>query len=700
MKLLTQADLLDALESNLACNRDDTPLLVVTGSLGTGKSFVLRLFARYLSGRLLNSGERYLPLMIPLEDRIIPPIKAAPPRDGLSAAIGESHTDESTSQNAGRIRTWNALFGEFLAWANSISDRDLYCVPALEKRFHADQSVLILDSVDEFLMNNAWIRPEDFRAMVRWLRDRFRAGRRMCIILGIRKEEPILQSILGDADKAFEVAGLSKAQAKQYFRGIDAVVDRAFPDGSPSPETGDVLLTPLILKALEDVSEEDVNRADLRSRTGLLNLAIKTILKKSRVESLFTSDGQLTTWQTWLDALTLGAFIHVAKGRPPMSAKVLTEGVRDEEEFWAEYNWPSRSQDLNERMQSAFALLRKSELCDHLLSKSVFVPMTQQQFRFQHRIWFDFLFGRHLSWCIASGNLLSLARAASTLDAFRIAADELRGMGMTGFTEELIEQAIVQFNGPEGHVAIGNLAAIIGNSHLVVEPAAMNILRDYFLNEHQRTTCIDEHRQIFSKAGDLTFTSAICHRIILNQPNDPSHEVLKNGMTPLLQAHLQRVRSPDQPRRIPLNGNEKVLASLSWCLFSAFPNLFHIDEPLGEWPGLELTEEEEREVLDRQLALRIGNRFEVRRLHHTIQWSFLSNQISAIRQARTRPPGIVHYLFTLSLVVKHRLAVEGLRDGLRPILYANSEYAAAIRSFPLPELSMIYDLCRRNAGFV
>jgi len=661
-----QIKVLRALRRSLWSNHDDTTLLLVTGAMGTGKSFVLRTLARVLSNQMLNAGHDAIPLFIPLQDY-----------------------HEIRPQ-----AVWSDLLAKYVKWASDVAGHQLR-PDDIESCLRTQRTVLILDSVDEFLLNNRLVTAGAFRRFLHTLRQDHRQSGKVTIVLGVRLEEPALKEFVEDADRSFEVRPLTVDEALAAFRGVQPVIDRVHDEGLLQ-----VLLTPLILRAVEDVTMAELDEAVLDTHAGLLGLAVRTIIRKARLHNVLSESNQINApigWSPWYSALTIVAFVHAAQRQQPLVPKSIVGQAELLLEEWRAHDWP-RDLRLRDEVLGGFGVLSEERTCTDLLSKSVFFPLAEQSFRFQHREWYDFLFGRYLAWCISSVHLKQLTKAAFTLEAYRLAAQELSGRGLTGFDCEFVEQAVEQFDSEHGHIALGNVGAVIGNSLFPVSPGALDRLAEYLTSDEARRTCVGGDRIRFSKAGDLTLFSTLGFRALKKDPTDPSHAIIIDTLRPLLRNNIERSKLRGSPDRPDVSGNDAVLASLSWCYLSGFPAIYGVFDDLGEWPGLYLTEEEEREVIDFQLAKRIGERFELLPVHHTIQMAFLSNQRSVFDAPIERPPSIVHYLFTLSLAAKHGCLVRELNQGLKELIRIDGEYARVVRSHPLPTLATIFEICRSNIG--
>ena len=506
-----QREILDRLEDVVWNNiKNDSPLTIVRGLAGTGKSFVLRTFARELTLRVLNGGDDILPLYIPMQENF---------------------------QISAERRLWDQVFEQYVQWATRVSSRRVkYAVGDLNSRLNEPKTVLILDSVDEFLMNHLTVDAAVLRAMILDLRRRFRGDpQRVALVLGIRTDQPILLFMEKDADHVLTIDVVSEDQARIHFPGAGPLIDKV--KGKQEEELLKLVLRPVILRVFEDenITRTEVQKEDLSTHSQILEFTLRTIIRRSHLTDSFLpkkpeevapeADVQ-TTEDDWIEALTILAMLFstgIAGGASEggigsvSHAEVATD-VPATRRIWEGHQWPRGDalRTLRAQFERGFMILEDRNLFKILVGRTVFFPTGSENHRFQHRLWQDYLFGRYFGLCIQAINIKELTRCAFTLDAFRNGVEIFQkraGPGHGVLDVPFIERAVATFDTPGGQIAIGNMGGLIAATRIPMQEEATDVLRRYFLeNESQRKTCIVLEpvpgRKVFSKAGDLTLYCA------------------------------------------------------------------------------------------------------------------------------------------------------------------------------------------------
>lgn len=711
-------------------NTQTTPLTIVTGVAGVGKTFMLRLFARELALKILDQGDDVLPVFIPLQ--VFPDIRG----DAI----------------------WDELFPRFVTWASSLSAKP--ALPAeVERRMAQKRAVLILDSVDEFqLINRAAIDADDIRSMILRLRALWAGGRSVAIVLGIRRGEPILLELKDDADQVLEVGLLTYEQSIAHFPETKPVLDKVLAQGDK--DLLEVLMTPLILAAINDMGrdriQEEVATSALRTRSQIVDFALRAVIRKSNLVEEFRleddPESPRTTMEDWRNALMVLSMLFSAGasavayegGVGSVSHGEVVEDVAKIEKVWEKHKWRPTDLSFRSDLKRAFTLLKNRERFHRLCERTVFFPTGSQvttegdrrnhgpRYRFQHRVWQDHLFGRYYALCIRTLNPAELARCSFTLDAFRTGAEVLETEGYDRIENEFVSRILVLFNGPSGQFAMGNFGGLVSAGQLAIHPNEIKLLTDYFLHPESRTTCVvPKMPGVFSKAGDMTFYNGLGQRLLrsdlgkragwddefsqfvpkvwphlgklVHEPwsSDPSAAELLKAYEPMLRFSLHEGTRPLDPARPKNAGNNALLASLAWCFLSALTlKLGNAGvAPQVPWPGLDMTPDQELDMLNFSIA-QVGPDGAIRRepLNDSVQLAYLSSQIAVLRYPRSRPVSIVHYLFALALGVKHGIENRVVRAGLRAIFREGGPYEAIYQNYPIPAVGEIYRLCRSYAA--
>lgn len=622
----SQQELYSALHDIVRTPRGEPILVVVTGDTGSGKSMLLRAFARSLAITDLNgpATKSLLAIPVPLQD-----------------------LQTSASENL-----WEEIARAWLTWANSVTGSSAFDQTWIKGRLGAKPTVLVLDSVDEFLMNHPRLQPAEIRRMVFDLQRRYRSNAGLLIVLGIRSSEPVLQTFIEDAEHILEIRNLTREEALKYFPDAEPVIERL----SANPLLLEILLSPLLLAALTGLVAEDLRDTELRTPSDVVDLAITTLIKTSHLTQLDRTERQQTTVTDWKNALTLLALMYSARHVAEMSHEAILEEAPRMRTLWQKHSWPSESFSLAEELARAFDTITSEATMRPLMTRSLFFPTRLGAYRFKHRQWQDFLFGRYLSLAIEAENLDELMRGAFHSHAMRTAGEILLDQGWTGVKTSLIDKLAQRMALPKGQWAFGNFGGLLGNSVLPIEKPAIDLLVARFPE--------------MPRAGLMTFFSALGTRILRRDSQDRSWTDLLGGLKELMSQGLARGRGSGA------TGQDKVTASISWHFLNLFANRFGKDDlPEISRPGLTLSAEEEKQALDQLLAELQEGRFlqPPAADYQTVQSAYLALiQQTIANRDEPRTISAAHYLFMLHLAVKHGVAIDQVRDEL-PVIISQSD---------------------------
>ncbi len=626
---------------------DDTPLVVVSGEVGTGKSIVLWSYAGILAQRLLDgSGDGTLAIPFPLD----------------------SFDDVEGSEDI-----WPALVRAWSQWMNKLTRSTDFSEHWLMERVSQARCVLILDSVDELVAKHR-VTISQFRATIADLRRKHRALGRLSIVVGVRTSEPIHAALEPDASFRLTIQRLSEVDARRLFPGASAVLD-AVAAGPERDSMNEILLTPLILAEL-NARDPGVQVRQLVSRSDIVDLALEALIFKSRLLDFKLRGNDPTRVEDWKNALMITAMLFSWQFKQYKSAVdrgVLTETAVQASSSWKHHEWEDGASAARVQIERAFAILADPELNSALLDRTVLAPAgADGWYRFKHMEWHDHLMGRYAAACIKSGNLRENTRVSFTQSAFRTGGEILRAERWKGIDASLATTIVRQARGEHGQLILGNLGGLMGNSTIPIDEAGMNVFVGGF--------------SALPLTGCFTFLNAVGYKV-LARPTDPSWAVWCDGTVRMMQ-QVQPMYA------LSGHGSARLIASFSYCYLRRYAAKFGRDcEPAAPWPGVDLTDEQEKQALHQMLAEFHGDGPGTNAVYRNAQFAFIRIQAELMSKPE-RPISLVHYLLLLCLAVKHDVAEREVVDGLPTVFAEGSEYERIIRQYPLPEVARVFDRCR------
>ena len=182
---------------------------------------------------------------------------------------------------------------------------------------------------------------------------------------------------------------------------------------------------------------------------------------------------------------------------------------------------------------------------------------------------------------------------------------------------------------------------------------------------------------------------------------DPSSDALFKNAIPMLRRYLNASDLPNDGPFAYNVGMGKLLRSVAWCFLTAYSEKFNEPElkPPLPWPGLVLSDEEEKDLMDCSVASwdPTTGRVERQVLNDTVQVAYHSNQVAILSEPLVRPITMVNYLFLMSLAVKYQCHGTILMQGLPEILREGSLHWLIYKNYPIREIGIIYEMCRANA---
>lgn len=439
--------------------RDQARWFVVAGDAGVGKTVALRRVARRFAADFPGTPARgsppVLPILIPLQQ-----ISKNDLRD-LRPDPRPGRPDRVTVESL-----WDALVVYWCGWMNDdLIPKYMSCDACLgssdpairpdpkwvDRQLRKEQTVLILDAVDEFLMVDRRFLTSDIRELVDHVRQRYRGNARLTIVLGVRSSQPNLMSLTDGATRTFEIRPISEDLAKDMFRGACELLARLTEDSKK------LLLTPLVLSQLGP-RMQTLNDARLASRAGILRAALEEILRKSF--------GREAGYQAapWVDALTAVGWLFFKDDKGQMA--VVDLAVRTAE---LQSDWGGAGSAVAEGA-AAFADPGRRQA---LLDRTVFLPTALAAYRFRHREWIDFLVGLYVAQCVRAKRFIDFGARIFNKDIYLVAGEELDRDDPRAMVTRHDVDVVDRTPHPMRRVcALSNLLATMGNSHIDIEPRA------------------------------------------------------------------------------------------------------------------------------------------------------------------------------------------------------------------------------------
>jgi hypothetical protein len=294
----------------------------------------------------------------------------------------------------------------------------------------------------------------------------------------------------------------------------------------------------------------------------------------------------------------------------------------------------------------------------------VLYPTGQDEVRFIHREWQDFLTAKYLAECVRWRYVDELGHRAFTLPTFMTAGEFLGDLridvGLVREVERRTEET--------GHQLIhANFCALLGNSHTPMSGPAMELI-------------FGDLRRMAPLSRLVTIAS-FGNRVLKNSPGDPSVVDLRRQLVAAFEDCAR-----DEATAL-------FYRSQAWCYLKAFHAALGTPAPQIPWPGLGDREEDERAALELICDLS-KTPPEVAPRHRSLQIAWLQIQ-SMLILAPHRPISGAHYLYTLVVARRHRVHIAEVSQDLPAIFDERSPVVAAYKGYTLvPELWTIYQRCR------
>ncbi|MGH8549433.1 MAG: hypothetical protein ACRERU_12710 [Methylococcales bacterium] len=622
--------------------------LLVTGAAGVGKTSVLRHIAWKLGVNYLAAPGQAnpLPLLIPMQQMTV------------------SEPNESNY-------TWDRLWQWWINWGVSLAPEMNWSRDWLEQQFHGSPVAVILDGLDDFLQIHKSI---GFSSIVKLLRDteaRYADNPNLSIVIGIRNTLQGIERLVNNPRDIHEILRLSVQQAKQVYPSCQAWIGTI-----RDRELMDFILTPLILANYEPDPSCQIT-AGPESQSALLCQTVRTVLLRAGLVG-GRIDQQEVEIEHLGSAMIAIAWLFFYKSRGEINIEILQREALEFQRRWKDYfaGQERRNETFyletiaaeKEDILFGFSLAGNPLICEDLLQRSLFVPTGPGRVRFRHRHWQEFLLGQYLSLCIRMLNFDELGIAAFHSRIYRMAGDSF---GDRVISENCIRALFQSWSKSRNPFVTGNVIAFLTWNQTTIEPVAVRLLLSK-LSE-------------FELLSRLVLLGGLAYRVLLNRDSDVSLPDIRRALLPRLREFANPLTSPvDDP----------AASSLSWMYQKAFSELFDLEAPEFEWPGLDFNDQETLKALPMVCSVENGD-YVLDERSKSLQVAFLVPIMEAFNDPRLAIRA-VHYLYYLIVARKHGVHYVGLTRELPALLGEDCKFQKIIESFHwTPELLTFYQRCRR-----
>ncbi|MBN9118206.1 MAG: ATP-binding protein [Planctomycetes bacterium] len=691
--------------------------VLVSGDAGVGKSSAVRWFARELALRFLApEPDKADPLavLVPMQqitlddaqERAFPVRPWCVLREAISRAANQytaEHAAHLAPEGAGGTAPAEDEGGK--APARIFPDIGADWLAARLAR----PTVLILDGIDDFLTKHPRIELAHFIQMLDDLTREHGTNRRLTLLLGARSSQPGLLDLVPNHGDIVEILRLSLTQAERFFPGAGAVLS-----GVKSHRLNHLLLTPLILSEIGPKIAQ-IPAASLRTRSGIMEEALKAIFDKRDIPRGKGADGSPFLIDAWLDAAMLVAWRFYQGFRGEMSRRLVREEVAKHEEQFREHFALHPGVDRG-TIEQGFEIIRTDAHFARLLRGTVFFPTGRTTFRFMHREWEEFLVGRFIATCLRARKIDDPGAQSLTKNVFEYAGEQWydpeRHAGRVAVDGALLKAVLYLTAGrpgedgkptqPPNQYVAGCFVGTLGNSIAPLPRAVVQALLD-------RTFEIEELAR-HTMLNTLTFRCLRAQgREDAGEPPDPSADDIRRALAPVLVEYLRHDRRE----------TNAVTRSLAWCNLRALRALYpDSPEPPGPWLGLGL--EEEADSLRMLCPWRPQGwtdphapgdaaplaraMYRPDRKQASVQTAYFRIQTIVLEQDHN-PITTVHHMYALATALRNGGAIDEVgrpKTGIAVMLVPDSEITRKIeeyaRQMGLSQLMEIWEHCRWACG--
>lgn len=617
-------------------------MAALTGASGTGKSAVLRSLVRRFANRwrYQNSHDGPIALGVPMQEFRL--------TDSERVVVANGSTLELQRVFLSWVAEWgNRLLEELPKFARNRGDvqvaggRDRLSVESLSALLTEGPLVLVLDSIDEFMGNNA-LGDEEARNLIGAIREVTKSNQQFTVVVGARAGSAATRMALDLGASCYEVATMSAMAAQKLYRGYEKLLEQAEND-----EARTFLLTPQILARLGPLA---VSEALTRlNRPRISELAFDSFLSPD--------DSQCVARfgiETCKDALAVLAWLAMvdprssssesaagvasahsptfdAAGRSDVTDLLVRIGpLPDLLQHLRADRWPHDKAWIEPhvvpgRIGRCFDLLKSRDDLVALLHNSVFVSVGIDTFRFDHQEWLDYAAARYLALALTAGNMQELGWRTFSPAIFQHLGWQLRGRMLT---ESMMSAILDETKRTGNQFIIGNFAASLG----------------YWRPEFERDTILDLLTD-FARASPPRMEHA--RHVLLTSLGllalQPTEAYASAGLilAKLRPAYLALLRQPGTLNSVTL--------SLVWCYSRAFDLPSDVGRTQVEWPRLDLS----KRCLDDGVFLseasdEHGRPDKVRA--RSLQYGYAETARSMLRD-QTRVIGAIHYFYLVAAAI-------------------------------------------------
>ncbi len=649
----TQRALFDDIRESLTGTK--TRILVLIGPGGTGKSVLMRQVAQSLAVDWLSREEPKedaarlrLPFIINMKRLDIPSVDIQAYVNGgrrpadlwnaiKKAWIPVGHALRK-DRSAGRIRI-DASNVELRLIQLSDGDRPRVTPEWIDECWHSGNTVLFLDSVDEFLNSYRLLGAADFIGLLHHLSGPDNVHRK--IVFAVREGELDAIRQITPTSERFWLNRLTDestlAFLERHGQGADskgakdAVAQRRRKlkeifEGLPR-DARETIATPLVFHKLPNLLDiEDPSK--LSTVSGVLELVLRKIIEDEPTGSTQTSE-QHTSWQTAtpderLDMLSVLGWVYACDNEGPYQARPLDwlkATLAEQNKIWNEQEDLPRIGAI-ERLTQAFQNLLAEGGLEACLRRSVFQSIRGHGF--DHRQWADLCIARFLSICVLSGVFKPLTERTYHPSIFLRIADYLGVPPVSGFPKSIGKETIDKMlawlarDPRDGQFVIGNFAAIMSHGRFTIDAEAMVAI----MNELHRIPPLAKH----------VVLSAFGYRALAGSDQDPTARILRARIIPAAAEHISKANP--------------ITASLIWCLMRALDPT--AAERLGSWPR---PRDEDAEPIFRMVCPGFPERDDLAQ-RYSLQNGYVQTAKSMLEDEH-RTIASMHYLF-FAVMTLHR----------------------------------------------
>lgn len=647
---------------------------VLTGGAGVGKSVLLRAIGRAICVKHLESrGSNPVCILMPMQQVTFSPAELEDVKKDKIGVIGMevifsywsrfAHlviADETEERTCTPLEVTRVKVDPWVGISQKIHSA------YLKRELALGNTIIVFDGVDEWLTNYPVIGVDYLKILQRWI-ERESNGRTMTL-MGIRATLPNIKT-LAPGTNIFEVLPLTEEDAENLFAGTTSLLNKI-----ADPHLKQLILTPLVLGRLGPVIDS-LYLMEFHSRMSILRRALRAIISSAGLPSLETGPGTNIDVNTWIDALSILAWILYRENQFVMQDIEVVSHVNLLRKLWIENAAPCASTD---DVNQAFAILLDDRSRQAIRIRTVLSAVGPSGIRFLHREWMDLLVAHYLTRAIHSRNAYELQYRAFNKKIYRDASYLLSYL-LLELQEEANNQWFVQMYGDSlvhaPPIALSNIVSTLGNG-----PVPLDSLCFRYLS-------LEALKDAYPELPRLTFISSFCMRLLRHEKEDKDWD---NLLKESVQA-LAKFASPGVAIKA------RVSASMAWCYANLLQRRFGINMRVGqvEWPTLDPRTEEgiaivrKSEIMwttrpDGTTHTSMQQRtFQVACAHYTL----------AVRNYPDEEISLIHYLFLVCATLKAGNIHSDAYPLINEVFNISEDLAKRVNTFELPEARQVFESC-------